>query len=288
MSNHEEIVYYLTDGYWEQSDHTRRTFDIQTGGTLTVNVTALTEWGQGFAFIALDAWSKVSGINFELVEHDDAHIMFDDITPDDGIPSAYSVSSVTGGTIIQSRVNISIGWPAPGHEEPSYIIQTYIHEVGHALGLGHAGPYNFDAPDNYFTDTISYYDSWQASAMSYIDQAENFLIHGDKAYLITPMIADIEAIHELYGTPDNVNGGDTRYGVNANTGGVLDLVFELWMEGTQPGGVPLSFTIYDTGGIDWLDFRTDRADEVINLDPESASDIYGIEGNLIIAYSTLR
>ena len=38
----ENIVDYLTDGYWESTGSTRRKFDVQPGGTLTVNITALT------------------------------------------------------------------------------------------------------------------------------------------------------------------------------------------------------------------------------------------------------
>ena len=278
----DEIIYYLTDGYWEQSDRTRRVFDVQPGGTLTVNITALTEVGQLYAVVALDAWTAVSGINFEAVGHEDADIMFDDIIPDDGKPFAGADSSVFEGTITRSWINISPNWG-----DLPFSIQTYIHEIGHALGLGHPGPYNFDDPELYFAETISYFDSWQVSVMSYIDQTENLLNPGDKAYLITPMIADIAAIHELYGVPSSVNGGNTRYGYNANTGGFLDIVFQVWMEGEQPSVFEFSFTIYDTGGTDWLDFRTDWYDQVINLNPESTSSIYGIEGNLVIAHDTI-
>ena len=42
------------------------------------------------------------------------------------------------------------------------------------------------------------------------------------------MMADIKAIHELYGAPDSVNGGNTIYGVNANTGSYMDEFFSLW------------------------------------------------------------
>ena len=45
----ENIVDYLTDGYCESTGSTRRKFDVQPSGTLTVNITALTPEGQQLA-----------------------------------------------------------------------------------------------------------------------------------------------------------------------------------------------------------------------------------------------
>ncbi len=45
-------------------------------------------------------------------------------------------------------------------------------------------------------------------------------------------------------------------------------------------------TLYDSGGTDTLDFSTDSTDQVINLQAEETSSIYGNKGNLIIAPHT--
>ncbi len=45
---------------------------------------------------------------------------------------------------------------------------------------------------------------------------------------------------------------------------------------------PTTFTIMDTGGVDTLDLRTDKTDQVINLETEGASDIYGVRGSMVI------
>ena len=101
----DDIVYYLTNGYWEGTGLTRRKFDVQPGGTLTANITALTPEGQQLARWALDSWSNVTGIEFEEVSHDNAHVIFDDDQE-----GASSRSSVSNGTIITSYVNVSTDW----------------------------------------------------------------------------------------------------------------------------------------------------------------------------------
>ena len=54
--------------------------------------------------------------------------------------------------------------------------------------------------------------------MSYFSQTQNTSIDASKAYLLTPMLADIAAIRDLYGTQGTTRTGDTVYGYNNNTG----------------------------------------------------------------------
>ena len=54
----------------------------------------------------------------------------------------------------------------------------------------------------------------------------------------------------------------------------------------QLGG-PAALTLYDTGGTDTLDLRTDWDDQRIDLRPEGISDVYGLIGNLVIARDVL-
>ena len=62
---------------------------------------------------------------------------------------------------------------------------------------------------------------------------------------------------------------------------------------TEFNYIPTSFnrsttlTIYDTGGTDWLDVRTDRDDQWIDLTPASPSSVYNMVNNLIIAHDTI-
>lgn len=285
---YEDIVHYLTDGYWEWSGGSGRNFDVKPGDTLTVNFEALIDLSDEYwdyldlAQLALASWSAISGIQFRETTSDNADILFSET----GIQEAWAVSDTNANNIIiQSQVNVSSDWFY--YEGVLGTLQTFIHEIGHALGLGHPGPYNGDYPHNFWVKTISFYESTQISVMSYIDQHENVLIRGEKAYVITPMIADINAIHELYGKPTHVNAGNTKYGYNGTAGEYIDSLFKEWISMPTPSDFPLSLTIYDTSGRDLLDLRPIVEDQFINLNPGTGSSIFGIENNLFIHPDTI-
>ncbi len=278
---YDPLADYLVSGYWESTGRSARKFDVGPGDTLDVNISALSVAGQEFALAALQFWSDVTGIIFNVVGGA-ADITFGD---DDVGGGAYAQSIVSGGFITQSFVEIEESWIASdvdgtGHAifNDSYSLQTYIHEIGHALGLGHAGPYNGSA--TYATDAIFETDSWQATIMSYFHQGENTDVIATPAYVLTPQIADILAIQAIYGVPTTTRTGDTVYGYNSTAGGLWDD----FMTFVDTGVAWATFTIFDSGGIDTVDFSDTSFDQLIDLNEGGISNIAGAIGNVIIAY----
>ena len=220
-----------------------------------------------------------------------------DITFDDDEPGAVSRPMLWfGGQIREAHVNVSSDWvDQHGSTIDSYTFGAYLHEIGHALGLGHPGDYNKPAGDDYdptyAVDAKFLNDSWQTTVMSYWNQDQNTYVGASYAAAVTPMIADIVAIWNLYGVPAAINAGDTVYGYESNVGGYLGQLFAA-LSGEQPNadlyaGEPVTLTIYDTGGDDLLDLRFDTFDQRVDLRPEGISDVLGRTGNLSIARGTL-
>jgi len=268
----DQIASQLSDGYWTSSGRSARHFAINAGGALDVNITALTADGQTLATTALQAWTYVTGITFNLVTTGGK------ITFDDTVAGAFSDSVTSGTTIVSSTVNVSTQWLIDnGTTLDSYGFQTYIHEIGHALGLGHSGNYNGSA--NYGNDNSYTNDSFQQSIMSYFDQINNTAVDASLATVITPMMADIIAIKSMYGAASGQRVGDTTYGDHSNAGGYYDALSTLT--------APIAFTIVDDGGTDTLDFGTGTASQTINLTAETFSSVGGLNGNMGIARGTV-
>lgn len=270
---YDQIATQLTSTYW---GGTTRNFNVSPGGTITVNLTALTADGINLAREALNLWSDVLGITFNEVATGGQ------ITFDDNQAGAFATSTRSGGFITSSQVNVSTDWlTSSGTTLRTYSFQTYIHEIGHALGLGHAGPYNGNA--DYVQDASYINDAWTTTIMSYFDQSENTYFAGlgfSRVFAQTPMIADIVAVRNLYGGGSTTTRtGDTTYGFNNNSGRSIYTA--------AVGQTSIAVTIVDNGGIDTLDYSGFSSNQLINVTQESFSNIGGSTGNLAIARGTV-
>ena len=268
VATNDQIADQLVNGYWGGDSHH---FNVTQGGTITVNISTLNAGEQNLARAALAEWTDIIGVTFKEVTVG-AQIDFDN----SGTKLVASTSSNwSNGIISHSDVHISSSWVNNyGTSLYSYSFQSYVHEIGHALGLGHAGNYNNTA--TYPNDALFQNDSWATSIMSYFDQQENTYF-GNQGftvnYAVTPMVADILAMQTLYGLSTTTRTGDTTYGYNTNAGGIYDA--------TQYPRA--AYTIFDSGGTDTLDFSGSASAEVLNLNPETFSNVNGRTGNISIA-----
>jgi serralysin len=258
----DQVADFLTAGYWGGSGHR---WDTSGDNVITYNITALTGAGQTLARAAFQAWANVTNLVFQEVTSDG------DIPFDDDESGAFASGTWSGGFITSMRVNVSTNWLASyGTTIDSYSFQTYVHEIGHALGLGHGGPYNGSA--NYGVDNLYQNDIWSYTIMSYFDQADASF--GTYRYVMGPSAADIVATHNLYGANTTFNAGNTVYGRNATAGSLYDFANYT----TAP-----AFTIYDTGGSDTLDASGYSANQIIDLNAEAFSSVGGLTNNIGIA-----
>ncbi|HYE42810.1 MAG TPA: M10 family metallopeptidase C-terminal domain-containing protein [Caulobacteraceae bacterium] len=156
---------------------------------------------------------------------------------------------------------------------------TYIHEIGHALGLSHPGTYNGTAD---FEDDAEYLqDTRQWSVMSYFDADENGSGVDHRGsdnqwkYASTPMLHDVMAIQAKYGADMTTRTGNTVYGFNSTADkSVFD--FDVNFD-------PI-ICIWDAGGEDTLNVSGYSTNQRISLVPGTYSDIGHMTMNVAIAF----
>ena len=271
LYTNDQIAFQLTNTFW---GGTSRRFNVTTGGTITYNIMDLAAEGVFLAREALNLWSDALGITFTEVTIG-GQLVFDDAQT-----GAFASSTRSGGFITRSDINVGTEWITTyGSTLRTYSFQTYIHEIGHALGLGHAGPYNGSA--TYGQDNSYQNDSWATTVMSYFDQNENDYFSGlgfTRQLAVSPIVADIVATTSLYGIATTTRTGATTYGFNNTSGREIYLAVV--------GQSALTYTIVDHGGIDTLDYSGYTAAQRIDLNAEAFSNIGGRVGNVTISRGT--
>jgi serralysin len=171
-----------------------------------------------------------------------------------------------------------------------------IHELGHAIGLGHGGPYNaddvkpFDAAVRQFSPydmslwaMMSYVTPSMTNATFYADYPVTGTNWGGGFQPITPMMLDILAAQRLYGaaTSGPLAGDNHIFGFKSNIADPIKPYFD-FNQNTQP-----VITIWGLGVHNTLDLSGWSTPSIINLAPGSFSSANGFTNNIGIAFNTV-
>ncbi|WP_434055990.1 MAG: M10 family metallopeptidase C-terminal domain-containing protein [Roseibium sp.] len=241
-------------------------------GYETEGFSEFTDTQKAVARLTLALWDDL--IAPSLVEDTEdpeyADINFGNTTSNIGYAHAYYPGTFpyAGETWYNAENDPELYDPDPGE----YDRTTYLHEIGHALGLSHPGAYNAGDGDEKITyETHAEYarDTEQWTVMSYFDASYTGADWDGGAgwrYSQTPMVHDILAIQSIYGADTTTRTGNTVYGFNSNAGNDL---FDFSLN-----RYPV-LTIYDAGGMDTLNLSGFALRSIIDLTPGNYSSAGG-------------
>ncbi len=271
-----------------------------TGATITVAFDAASHWTateQNAFTAAMHLWSAEANITFDIVSVQvGAQVVISRSssgTAEGGIDYYYSgnIGSSQLGTASSGSIKIdtSVGGFGPIGASfgtaGGYPWETIEHELGHVIGLGHAGAYNDGTTDT--SPMYTAYDTTAWSIMSYNDapaESSAYVWGSSGGYArgpVTPMALDILAAQRLYGAPvDTPLSGGQVFGFHTNIQGDIAQFFDFTVN-TKP-----IVTLFDTGTGNTLDLSGYSTSSAVDLHDGAFSSAAGLQDNIAIAYGT--
>jgi serralysin len=254
--------------------------DMYTGSGEAGGFEALSNVQITFAEYALAGWDDLMQNDF-VQASGSTHIEIANTTT--GIDYAHAYFPKTGSVWFNNDYD-DVKTPVIG----DYGYLTFIHELGHALGLDHMGEYNGSgswAPSSYQDTTV-------LSVMSYFgpdhgDDGKNSIMwadwvkNGTTYSAQTPMLNDVMAIQAMYGVETTTRTGATTYGFNSNITGSAAQIFDFDINEN-----PI-LCIFDSSGNDTLDLSGFSSQSSISLVAGSFSDCNQMTNNISIAYTAV-
>ena len=253
---------------------------VQTPGDEAAGFVPLNGAQQAMASLGMALWADLIALPVAQSAPEQANIRFGLTSTDIEFAHAYYPAQ---GSVWFNAGEQDLLEPAVGN----YGFSTYVHEIGHALGLDHMGDYDGEGD----WQPSSYQDSVVYSIMSYFGPEAGtgegqvawgnwFNAGGVLVSQQTPMINDIMAIQQLYGA-SSARAENTVYGFGSNAGGTTGWLYD-FTRNTDP-----VLAIYDSGGTDTLDLSGWGTASSVDLTPGSFSSVNGMTSNLSLARNTV-
>ena len=267
------------------------TAGIFAGGGEGAGFSELSAGGKAAATLALTLWDDLIAFSIQKIDPG-ATSYSSDIEfgmTNTGIGYAHAYYPTTGSVWFSSAYGSgSYGNNLVAPTVGNHGFVSYIHEIGHALGLDHMGNYDVsDTPSSYQDSTVysvmSYFGpSWGSGAANgegLVAWADWIGADGTRYSPQTPMLNDVMAIQSKYGVDTTTRTGDTVYGFNCNVTGTLESIYNFTINKN-----PI-LTIFDAAGNDTLDLSGWTTSSTIDIARGGFSSCNSMTLNIAIAYT---